>query len=282
MTTSSPTLLQSIGRWVGHNILYSESLAYDQRLPCLTFTLAGGNYGLLAPELKFWMALGTCLLLGAIYSTILSCVMYKFIILPRKQQQQPSSTALLIGFGFIVPLCVVYPYYGLPFFLIKNKVIKFLFGIASLTTAFRCLEAVFGFLPKHVDESLWNVIVYNAFPVECKFDQHGAIKSTWANVAHYVRNFGVWMCVLGMYCSLLVGYDYKLYPTEEELGLSDALDNVLNWHQLANNFSIAILFQIYLTTFGCAINVATSLVGLTQIPMMLNPMFESTSLSDFW
>jgi Membrane bound O-acyl transferase family len=26
----------------------------------------------------------------------------------------------------------------------------------------------------------------------------------------------------------------------------------------------------------------TSLMGLTQIPMMLNPLFESTSVSDFW
>lgn len=140
-TPTSPTLLQSIGSWVGHNLLYSEQLAYDQRLPCLTFTIAGKNYGLLAPSLQFWLALGTCLLLGAIYSTILSFVMYKFIILLRKKQQahaSVSSTALLIGFGFIMPLCVIYPYYGIHFFRIKNKVIKFLFGIASLTTAFRC------------------------------------------------------------------------------------------------------------------------------------------------
>ena len=148
MTTTPPTSLQSIGSWVGHNLLYSEQLAYDQRLPCLTFTIAGKNYGLLAPSLQFWLALGTCLLLGAIYSTVLSFVMYKFIILPRKKQTSAhhqnasttttSSTALLIGFGFIMPLCVIYPYYGIHFFRIKNKVIKFLFGIASLTTAFRC------------------------------------------------------------------------------------------------------------------------------------------------
>jgi len=182
-----------------------------------------------------------------------------------------------------MPLCVIYPYYGIHFLLIKNKVIKFLFGIASLTTAFRCSEAVFGFLPTHVDESLWNVIVYNAFPVECKFDKVGAIPSTWANVGYYVRNFGVSCCALGLYCSFLVMSDYKLYPTEEGPKLGDvSLYNALNWHQLANNFSIAILFQIYLTTFSYAINAVTSLVGLTQIPMMLNPIFESTSLSDFW
>lgn len=139
---SSSSSMQSIGRWIGNNILYSEALASDQRLPCITFSIAGSRYGLLAPSLQFWLALGTCLLLGAIYSTVLSCIMYKFIIFPRKQQQHPdtSTTSLLVGFGFIVPLCVIYPYYGIHFFLIKNKVIKFLFGIASLTTAFRCSE----------------------------------------------------------------------------------------------------------------------------------------------
>ena len=92
----------------------------------------------------------------------------------------------------------------------------------------------------HVENSLWNVIVYNAFPVECKFDKQGAIKSTWANVGSYIRNFGVSCCALGMYCSLLVLYDYKLYPTEEGPELRDvSLYNALNWHQLANNFSIA-------------------------------------------
>ena len=144
---SSSSTMQSIGKWMGNNILYSEALASDQRVPCITFSIAGSRYGLLAPSLQFWLALGTCLLLGAIYSTILSCIMYQFIILPRKKKKKhdhdassSTTTSLLVGFGFIVPLCVIYPYYGIHFFLIKNKVIKFLFGIASLTTAFRCSE----------------------------------------------------------------------------------------------------------------------------------------------
>ena len=45
---------------------------------------------------------------------------------------------------------------------------------------------------------------------------------------------------------------------------------------------LVVLFQIYLTTFAYGINVVTSLVGIQQIKMMLNPMFESTSLTDFW
>ena len=137
MSSSSSLFFQSIGTWVGHNLLYSEALASDQRTPCLTFTTSsiignhqvGQKYGLLAPSLQFWLALGNVLILGAIYGTILSCVMYQLIILPRKRQKkyhqhnhhhQPSSTSLLIGFGILIPLCVIYPYYGIHYFQIKH------------------------------------------------------------------------------------------------------------------------------------------------------------------
>lgn len=44
----------------------------------------------------------------------------------------------------------------------------------------------------------------------------------------------------------------------------------------------SVLFQIYLTTFSYAISSVTSAFGLVQIPMMLNPIFESSSIGDFW
>ena len=234
----------SVGRWIGHNLLFSEELASDQRLPFFTFAIGNGNYGLLLPSLQFWLALGTCLFLGTIYATILSCVMYKFITLPRRKEQQSrpttSSSSLLFGFGFIMPLCVIYPYYGIHFFLIKNKVIKFFFGLAALTAAFRCSEATFGFLPAHVEDSLWNMIVYNAFPVECKFGTDGPIKSTRSNVFTSARNFAVCLGVLGLYSSFLLTYNYKLFSTEEGPKLRDiSLYNILNWHQLVNNFLTA-------------------------------------------
>ena len=34
---------------------------------------------------------------------------------------------------------------------------------------------MFGYLPKYVDGSLFNMIVYNVFPVEAKFDANGPL-----------------------------------------------------------------------------------------------------------
>ena len=43
-----------------------------------------------------------------------------------------------------------------------------------------------------------------------------------------------------------------------------------------------VLFQIYLTTFGFGLSFIASLTGVQLIPFMLNPIFESSSPSDFW
>ena len=36
---------------------------------------------------------------------------------------------------------------------------------------------MFGYLPNHVDDSLFNMIVYNLFPVETKYDANGPLVS---------------------------------------------------------------------------------------------------------
>ena len=97
--------------------------------------------------------------MGAIFSSAASCIIYRFIILPRKQSnerkisssKQSSKTTTrqtdatntspyLIGFGIVMPLCALSPYYYLRYFGIKNKIIKFLAGVAQLTSFFRCSE----------------------------------------------------------------------------------------------------------------------------------------------
>jgi hypothetical protein len=43
-----------------------------------------------------------------------------------------------------------------------------------------------------------------------------------------------------------------------------------------------VLFQILLTTFGFGLNFIASFAGIQLMPFMLNPIFESSSPSDFW
>jgi hypothetical protein len=141
---------------------------------------------------------------------------------------------------------------------------------------------MFGFLPTGVDESLTNLIIYNAFPVEVKFN-NGVVKSTWGNTSQFLVHWVKYIFILGMYSSILLAYNYQPYPDLEGPSLQDINIRIgFTPQQLINNASVAILFQVYLTTFGYGLTFLASLCGVQVTTMMLNPLFESTSPSDFW
>jgi hypothetical protein len=59
----------SFGEWVGRNLLFSDVIESDKRVPCIIFTVpanivnwfgvdhVGNKFGLLAPRIEFWIAL---------------------------------------------------------------------------------------------------------------------------------------------------------------------------------------------------------------------------------
>ena len=151
----------SFGTWFGQNLLFTDILESDDRVPCMIFSMPeiiinvfhmeddgnGNKFGLLVPHLEFWIALVNTLIIGAIFSSCISCIMYYFIVIPQKQskkskKQNNNITPFLIGFGFIMPICAISPYYGLRYLGVKSKIFKFLLGIAQLTTFFRCSEGM--------------------------------------------------------------------------------------------------------------------------------------------
>ena len=143
----------SLGTWIGQTFFFSDILESDTRTPVLQFTIPDiilqiflmsknnnddddvqYKFGILIPYVEFWIALAVTLLMGAIFSSCISVIMYYFIILPQKQSKKnnnDSMTHFLVGFGIVMPICVVSPYLGLRYFGIKNKVMKFLTGVVS-------------------------------------------------------------------------------------------------------------------------------------------------------
>ena len=177
---------ESFGEWIGRKLLFSDVIESDKRVPCITFTVPakilllfgaeqGGNkFGLMAPCIEFWIALvmvrdhltipfyilSSCpffnwrccsakvLVMGAIFSTCVSFVIYRCIVLPRKQMHKRKvgncvasmMTPYLIGFGVIMPICALLPYYSMKYFCIRSKIIKFLAARAPQILFFRCSE----------------------------------------------------------------------------------------------------------------------------------------------
>ena len=96
---------------------------------------------------------------------------------------------------------------------------------------------MFGFLPTYVEDSLLNIFAYNAFPVEVKFDSKGALKSSWCDVGHYIRKFGIFICILGAYCSFLTAFDYE--PYKSNFGRNASFYHGFYHQQLVNNLFTA-------------------------------------------
>lgn len=111
--------------------------------------------------------------MGAIFSSAASCIIYRYIILPRKQSNDkktrmpPIVSPYLVGFGIVMPLCAVSPYYYLRYFGIKNKIIKFLAGVAQLTSFFRCSEGKSGgyWLSWNTANDIWILLMFNLYLV---------------------------------------------------------------------------------------------------------------------
>ena len=97
---------------------------------------------------------------------------------------------------------------------------------------------MFGFLPPNVEDSLTNLIIYNAFPVEVKFNANGAIKSTWTTVSHNGANLVKYVFILGICSSILLAYDYQPYPNNETTLLDINILTGFSRQQLINNASV--------------------------------------------
>ena len=155
----------SIGRYIGETVLFRTYLEDDIRTPFASFSIPaaatsflGDGYknvklGIVMPSIEFWIAMLVVVFIGSLFNLILAVISYNFIVVPRKRQQRLQNkkdggkeshdgiiTPYIFGFGIIMPLATMYPYYCIRFFGVKNKLLKFFFGVQSITTFFRCSE----------------------------------------------------------------------------------------------------------------------------------------------
>lgn len=104
----------------------------------------------------------------------------------------------------------------------------------------RVILAMFGYLPLHVDDSLTNLLIYTALPVEVKFDSKGATKPDMQMIKYNFVNWVKYVFILGLYLSLLQAYDYQPYPNDEGPALQDIkLGTGFSHGQLINNILAA-------------------------------------------
>jgi len=266
------------------NAIFANKLESDDRDPVLTIPLPfrdDTSLEILLPSLTFWTQLTAVLFMQGLFGALIALIVHKLII-PRRE----TPTSYLVGYGIVIPCCMLFPFYVIRAFDIRNKVVKFMFTTNPAMLMFRCMEAMYDFSPPVVESSFSNYALYCATPYEPVYDPktNGPVPTTLTDTLSYLRLFFKANVVSGIFLSTILPFHYEPFHTEiEASSLDHNFYDMIRYGHLGNNLIAAILFQQYLIFFGHALRTGFSLLfGAKVIDFMKNPVFESTSPSDFW
>jgi len=264
--------------------IFSAKLESDHRLPIFRFEVpydGGVTYGVLAPEVLFWTQLICIMLIEAAFGCIISALVYNQIVCRRG-----STSSFLVGYGIVIPACLLFPYYLIATLDLRNKILKFAASaIVPNLTLFRCMEAMYGFSPPGTEKTSKQHMIYSASAMEICFDPKtgrpapAKLSDTLQRLMHFMK----YIVILGLYKSAFAPYGYE--PFHEQIS-DDSMQRpwyrYLNVSHMGNNLIAAILLQLYLTAFCGGLIALTHLAGIKVNDVMKNPLFESTSPSEFW
>lgn len=256
----------------------------DPREPLFSFNLGDSSYGFFMLRPEFWIETLSLLLCETLIAAVVGALLYHTVA-----QRQRTMAAYILGFGIFIPFWLHTPAQLLNTFGVKNRLMRFcLGGILPTTSMFRISEVVFGFVPEYALVSASQFSLYVASPMLLRHD---------AKLDKFVpttKNFIIEKFSNLIICLFMVGAFQSLY----ELNLSGApsfgplpddtkdyysFSRLLDIDQLRDNLFAAILFQLYLCVFGEGLILLTSLcTGKEVVALMKNPIFSSTSPSDFW
>lgn len=233
-----------------------------------------GVYGVAFPAASFWIQSFFFLLLQALLNVLIASVIYILVL-----RNQNSTQALLFAYGVICPFMLYLPHLLVPAFQLENvALICCLVGGFPSVLFFRCLEAAHKTLPLYASESFSNFLLYNAFTLQFTFDpktyRPQKVSSSDLVASHllFLRLF-VECTIL---FNVLVPRSFQLFPLPEA-------DNLWTWQHLVNNFVMALFTSRLLEAGSLGLGMLASMTfGLKILDFNDNPLFGSTSVSDFW
>eukprot|EP00566_Odontella_aurita_P020845 CAMPEP_0113596704 /NCGR_PEP_ID=MMETSP0015_2-20120614/40497_1 /TAXON_ID=2838 /ORGANISM="Odontella" /LENGTH=364 /DNA_ID=CAMNT_0000504275 /DNA_START=387 /DNA_END=1481 /DNA_ORIENTATION=+ /assembly_acc=CAM_ASM_000160 len=212
---------------------------------------------------------------------VTAAVVYELIV---KRQGTPG--AYLTGFGVLIPAVL-----ACPFFIISALDIRCMPHRLALfsfpgTVAFRISEAMFGFAPPAAKKSMKNYVTYYASLMEATFDPktEEPVRATSTDMIHLILDFLPSALILTMLFSLASPWGYAPNVTSADAHSMDhTLGEIFSAGHLMNNFIAAALLSFSLSFGSKGVSLLFCLLtGVRTQRMVDNPMFASTSPSDFW
>ena len=243
---------------------------------------SGGSLVVVLGPLSFWIQMGMMLAMQASVSALCAIIVYEFIV-----KQRGSTSSFLVGFGFVIPVGVLVPFWFIKSSGVMN--IAVMIGAAALTVIvpFNCIEAMFDTSERGVESSLQRYIGYYCSIIP--FVRHPKtgepIPTTKQELCTKVFQLLVNIFIIVIYASAMVHFDFVVCPSPRERNafLPTSIWGLFHWGHLVNNLVVACYTCQCLATGTQGIGLVISIItGCRVIDVMNNPMFGSQSPSDFW
>jgi len=249
---------------VRDTVFNDDCLNHDRENPLLTVELFDRTFQLYSPRLLFWIQISVLLMIQSVVAILLAITIYYGIIKRRR-----TISSYLLCWGCIIPFSVTFPIYLIRFFNIRNRAILVATAATPTLITFRSIEALCGFSPHSVEDSLSNYCLYYSSVIEFVFDSktRRPAKATRQDVIQKGKTFALNFMLIILLISFMEAYIYEPFN---------------DWY-IANNLFSAVLTS---TTIACGTGAfgffICALAGLLTLDVFDNPMFESSSVSDFW
>lgn len=218
----------------------------------------------------------------ALIGALVGAILYAFVLQPRRlqpSQTYPTATDCLWVFGIILPFWIFVPQQIMNVMGIHNQIFRF--SIAAITptlSMFRATQALFGFAP--LSDSIGSYAFQYGSPLLIKAHKGQWQRATLQSTIRQLVQFGTMLLVTGVFQSCFYCFDsFPSFhiPRPEQYYITFTLE------QSKDNLLFGFLILFYLTGFCDGLAFLTMLLtGYETHPVMLNPLFGSSSPSDFW
>ena len=247
--------------------------------------------GLFFLSIPFWIELLVCIVAEIGISAVVATLLFKSV-----KRHSLRRYRFLIGYGFFVAGWILIPKRCVDALGVNNKVFRFCLCVISPTTAlFRTTATLHGFEPIQARNSLSNYRLYYASPLNLIYDSktNDPVRVNRLESLSSFINFACLLVVTGGFQSLFhLVEQFPSFGKDVRSAADNTSDIVDDWYESSklwdltywkNNVLYALLFQLYLSTFGEGLLFITQFAtGMKAQPIMDNPLFESSSPSDFW
>eukprot|EP00594_Rhizosolenia_setigera_P017024 CAMPEP_0178955942 /NCGR_PEP_ID=MMETSP0789-20121207/9912_1 /TAXON_ID=3005 /ORGANISM="Rhizosolenia setigera, Strain CCMP 1694" /LENGTH=415 /DNA_ID=CAMNT_0020637683 /DNA_START=352 /DNA_END=1599 /DNA_ORIENTATION=+ len=243
-----------------------------------------------------------------VIASIVAYIIY-FYVIPNRTNNSNSNNSnnstynYLLVYGILLPILFTIPFFLIDLFQVDNLIMALGTGFIPLVYCLRCSETTCGFSPKYVEVSFMRYWLWFICPVSILFEDDNnkdgkdnnnnkkPVKATRQDIRNKlwetVRDF----ILIGFFLSILIPRDFTFFSIlndqkeQKEKGETILLFLKLFFQpkHLFNNFIMAWLTNMVLSSGMNIISLGINIVSsIKVIDVTQNPMFESSSPSDFW